>query len=246
MDVKAEKIQPYGDGRDKARQVEDMFDSISGAYDFMNRAMTLGIDKLWRRRAVKLVKTHNPATVADLATGTADLAIALARALPKVQVQGFDLSDGMLSVGRRKVDKAGLTGQIRLTQADCLHLPLPDSAVDAVTVAYGVRNFADLAAGYREMYRVLRPGGMVCVVELSTPKGKLTGPLYQFYSRKVIPAIGRMVSRDDRAYTYLPESIAAVPQGADMCRLLTDAGFSRAQSIPLTFGACSIYVGYKS
>lgn len=245
MDVAAEKIKPYDNNRGKTEQVEEMFDSISGAYDLMNRAMTLGIDKLWRRRAVRLVKACTPAVVADLATGTGDLAIALARQIGNARVNGYDLSEGMLRVGRAKVAKAGLDDRISLTQADCLDLPAPDSSVDAVTVAYGVRNFEHLDRGYREMLRVLRPGGLLCVVELSTPRGRITGPLYRCYTRWLVPALGRLVSRDRRAYSYLPESIAAVPQGRNMCDLMSRAGFTDCQFRPMTFGACTIYTARK-
>ena len=245
MEVKAEKIKPYDNERGKAEQVEQMFDSISGAYDLMNRAMTLGIDKLWRRRAVRLVRDAAPALVADLATGTGDLAIALARQIPHAEVAGYDLSEGMLAVGRAKVAKAGLAHRISLTQADCLSLPAADCSADAVTVAYGVRNFEHLDLGYREMLRILRPGGLLCVVELSTPRGPVTGPLYRLYTRRIVPAIGRLVSHDSRAYSYLPESIAAVPQGQLMCDLMAEAGFTDCHFRPMTFGSCTIYTAYK-
>ncbi|MDE5656811.1 MAG: bifunctional demethylmenaquinone methyltransferase/2-methoxy-6-polyprenyl-1,4-benzoquinol methylase UbiE [Muribaculaceae bacterium] len=246
MEVKAEHINPYeGDTRGKTEQVRDMFDSISGAYDFMNRAMTMGVDRLWRRTAVNTVRRPAPRRVVDLATGTGDLAIALARRIPGAEIIGYDLSEGMLQVGRRKVEKAGLSGRISLHQADCLALPAADNSADAVTVAYGVRNFEHLLEGYREMHRILRPGGMLCVLELSTPHGRLTAPLYRFYTRCIIPLAGRLISRDDRAYSYLPESIAAVPQGADMCALMAEAGFSDCRFRPMTFGSCTMYTAVK-
>lgn len=241
----AECITPYGDSRHKTEQVRDMFDSIAPAYDFMNRAMTMGIDKLWRRKAVKMVMSSAPLRLLDVATGTGDLAIKLARTMPDCSVTGIDLSDGMLAVGRQKVADAGLSDRIGFMQADCLALPFDDDTFDAVTVAYGVRNFERLADGYREMARVLKPGGMLCVIELSTPRGWLTGPLYRLYTRYVIPFVGRLVSKDVRAYSYLPESIAAVAQGDDMLKLMRDAGLSDAKWRPLTFGACSIYTARK-
>lgn len=246
MDVKAEHINPYeGDNRGKAEQVRQMFDSISGAYDFMNRAMTMGVDRLWRRKAVRTVERHNPRTVVDLATGTGDLAIALARSISGAKITGYDLSEGMLQIGCAKVEKAGLSGRISLHQADCLSLPASDNCADAVTVAYGVRNFEHLLEGYREMLRILRPGGLLCVLELSTPRGRLTAPLYRFYTRRIIPLAGRLISRDKRAYTYLPESIAAVPQGAQMCALMSEAGFRDCRFRPMTFGACTMYTAVK-
>lgn len=246
MQVKAEKILPYSaDRRGKSEQVRDMFDSIAPAYDFMNRAMTLGVDRIWRRRAVRAVKACAPSKVLDIATGTGDVAIAVARALPQSSVLGIDLSEGMISIGRRKVQQAGLSGRVELKQGDSLAIELPDNSVDAITVAYGVRNFEHLLDGYAEMMRVLRPGGTLCVLELSTPRGRLTYPLYRLYTRHIIPALGRMVSRDVRAYSYLPESIAAVPQGDDMCSLIRTAGACSAVAHPMTFGACTLYIARK-
>lgn len=218
-----------------------MFDNIAPAYDFMNRAMTFGIDRLWRRRAVGLVRNHVPQRILDVATGTADLAILMARKMPQATVTGVDLSKGMIAVGREKVEKADLASRITLQCADCLALPFPDASFDCVTVAYGVRNFEHLLQGYREMLRVLRPEGMLCVIELSTPTSPVVKPLYRLYTKWIIPTAGRLVSKDVRAYSYLPESIAAVPQGADMCRLISEAGFTDATSLPLTFGTCTIY-----
>lgn len=240
----AERITPYGDRRAKHEQVQDMFDSIAPAYDFMNRAMTMGVDRVWRNRAVRMVKKESPKVVLDVATGTGDLAIKLARAIDDCRIDGVDLSEGMLVVGRDKVKACGLDRRIVFRQADCLSLPYPDGVYDCVTVAYGVRNFERLLDGYREMYRVLKPGGMLCVIELSTPRGCITGPLYHFYTRRLIPLVGRLVSRDVRAYSYLPESIEAVAQGNEMLRLMEQAGFNRTSMRRMTFGACSIYTGY--
>lgn len=222
-----------------------MFDNIAPSYDFMNSAMTLGIHRLWRAKALKMLEKVAHDDILDVATGTGDLAIAMARKLNPLAVTGVDLSAGMVEIGRRKVDEKGLGDIVSLGIGDCLMLPFTDGAFDVVTCAYGVRNFADLAAGYREIYRVLRPGGMALVIELSTPRGAVTAPLYRLYTRRIIPALGRILTRDSRAYSYLPESIAAVPQGHDMTALMLEAGFSRADFVPLTFGACTIYTAYK-
>lgn len=240
-----EKITPYGSEEPKERQVEAMFDSIAPAYDFMNRAMTFGIDRLWRSKAVGMLRRNPPRDILDVATGTGDLAILLARKFPEARITGVDLSSGMLAVGREKVAKVGLEERISFREADCLALPFDDESFDCITVAYGVRNFANLEAGYREMHRVLRPRGTLCVIELSVPANPLVKPFYKFYTRVIIPAVGRMVSHDTRAYTYLPESIAAVAQRGEMCELMTRAGFSDASYRSLTFGVCTIYTGRR-
>lgn len=240
-----EEINPYDDTRSKSAQVREMFDNIAPAYDFMNRAMTFGIDKLWRRRAVKILGQHGASRILDVATGTGDLALLMARCLQPQSIEGVDLSEKMIEVGRHKVSEAGLGHMIRLSVADCLNLPYADGSFDAVTVAYGVRNFENLLRGYSEMHRVLRPGGMLTVIELSTPTSTLVKPLYDLYTRHVIPAVGRLVSKDVRAYSYLPESIAAVPQGEAMLSLMRQAGFSETRFRPLTFGTCTIYTAVR-
>lgn len=246
MEIKAEKITPYGGKETKTRQVEAMFDNIAPAYDFMNRAMTLGIDRCWRRKVVRMAAAADPHEILDVATGTGDLAVALARRSPAARVTGIDLSEGMLAVGREKIAKAGLDDRITLMQADCLALPFPDNSFDVVTVAFGVRNFEHLDRGYAEMARVLRPGGCLIVLELSVPTSPLIRPLYRFYTRCIIPAVGRMVSSDTRAYSYLPESIAAMPQGEKMLSLMSDAGLSTPSLRRLTFGVSTIYTATKS
>jgi len=243
---KAERIKPYkDDDRAKDEQVRDMFDSIAPAYDFMNRAMTFGIDRLWRRSAVKTVAGCAPRDIVDIATGTGDLAIAMARRLPGARIVGVDLSEGMLEIGRRKAAAAVPFADIRFVAGDCLSLPLPEASADAVTVAYGVRNFADIVRGYREMLRVLRPGGMLAVLELSTPTSPLVRPFYRFYTRRIIPAVGRMISHDVSAYSYLPESIAAVAQGSGMLALMEEAGFCRCAFRRFTFGVCTLYTAFR-
>lgn len=240
-----ENINPYDDNRPKTEQVRDMFDSIAPAYDFMNRAMTFGIDKLWRRRAVKMIAKHAPKRILDIATGTGDLAIRLAKSLKPESVVGVDLSEQMLAIGQEKVKKEGLAGIVSLSPADCMHLPFENEIFDCVTVAYGVRNFEHLQQGYEEMHRVLRSGGVLCVIELSTPTSPLVKPFYKAYTKWIIPAVGRLVSKDVRAYSYLPESIAAVPQGENMLALMKNAGFSQCSFTPLTFGTCTIYIAVK-
>lgn len=245
MEVKAEKINPYDDNRAKSEQVKEMFDSIAPAYDFMNRAMTFGIDKWWRAKAVKMIKAQAPQTILDVATGTGDLAIKLARSLSIDKITGIDLSDGMIEIGKYKVSNANLNHKISLITGDCLDLPFDDNTFDCVTVAYGVRNFEHLDQGYRQMYRVLNEGGMLCVIELSTPTSTLIKPLYNFYTNQIIPFVGRLISKDVRAYSYLPESIAAVPQGDEMLQLMRDAGFKHCKFKQLTFGTCTIYTAIK-
>lgn len=222
-----------------------MFDNIAPAYDFMNRAMTFGIDKLWRRSAVKLIASETHDDILDIATGTGDLAILLARKLDPLTVIGVDLSEGMIEIGRKKVLAEGLDDIVTLGIGDCLQLPFPDASFDCITCAYGVRNFQNLLAGYREMHRVLRPGGMVVILELSTPRSAVVRPFYNLYTRHLIPTVGRLVSKDVRAYSYLPESIAAVPQGSEMTAIMTEAGFREAVHRPLTFGTCTIYTARK-
>lgn len=244
--MNCESVNPYtADERNKSLQVREMFDNIAPAYDFMNRAMTFGIDRRWRRKAVDMLRRHPHAKILDVATGTGDLALLLARRTDAEMITGIDLSEGMIEVGRKKVEHAGLTDRISLRSGDCLNLPMADDTFDAVTVAYGVRNFENLLAGYREMLRVLRPGGTLTVIELSTPVNRLIKPLYRLYTRFIIPTIGRIVSKDVRAYSYLPESIAAVPQRRAMTALIEQAGFDNPAYRTLTFGTCCIYTAHK-
>lgn len=243
--MKVEEIKPYSSEGDKARQVEVMFDSIAPAYDFMNRAMTLGIDRWWRHVAVKMVKKHNPKALLDVATGTGDFAIGLHKAIGLEKVVGIDLSQGMLDVAQRKINERGLQDAITLKQADCLDLPFGNDEFDAVTVAFGVRNFEHLQQGYEQMHRVLRKGGMLCVIELSTPRNKVIKWFYDLYTLHIIPWVGALKSHDSSAYRYLPLSIAAVPQGEDMKDIMRRAGFEQCQVKRLTLGTCSIYTAIK-
>ncbi len=249
----AEGVMPYDSRRRKGEQVEEMFDSIAPAYDFMNTAMTFGLHRLWRRTALSALRRRlgkaadSYLEILDIATGTGDVAFHLARLFPEALVVGADISEGMLSVARRKLAEADdeVRCRMKFTQADCLALPFSDSTFEAVTVAYGVRNFQELESGYREMHRVLMPGGVLCVIELSSPRGGLSKALYDVYSRRLIPAVGKMVSGDGRAYSYLPESIAAAPQREAMADVMRRAGFADVSWRSLTFGAVTLYFAVK-
>lgn len=244
---RVEEITPYGGVSSKGGQVEQMFDAIAPAYDLMNTAMTFGLHRWWRNRALRLVTAEHPRAVLDVATGTGDVAFALWRRCRPERIVGMDLSEGMLAVARRKL--AGMDEDtqraISFEQGDSLAMRYGDATFDAVTVAYGVRNFERLEDGLREMQRVLRPGGQLCIIELSQPRQRLTRALYTFYSRRLIPLVGRMVSGDSRAYTYLPESIAAAPQRDDMTALMRRAGFEGCRWRSLTFGAVTIYTARR-
>ena len=242
---KVEQINPYEDERSKKAQVEDMFDGIAPAYDLMNRAMTFGLDRLWLHALVNAVAGAAPADIVDMATGTGDVALALARAIPSAHITGLDISEGMLAEARRKAAAVPQGKRVDFAAADCTATALPDACCDALTVAYGVRNFADIGAGYREMYRLLRPGGMVAVLELSVPASALLRPFYALYTRTLIPIAGRLVAGDRKAYTYLLDSIKAAPQRADMCRLMEEAGFVDARYRSLVPGACILYSARK-
>ena len=243
---RVEQVTPYGSHETaKTEQVRQMFDSIAPAYDFMNRAMTLGIDIWWRRLAVKRLRQLRPSQILDVATGTGDFAIQLHESLHPQHITGIDLSGGMLDEARRKVKGKGLDKAISFEQGDCMALPMADESFDAVTVAFGVRNFEHLQQGYIEMARVLKPGGMLCVLELSAPTNPLIRWFYDLYTLHIIPAIGTIKSGDKSAYRYLPLSIAAVPQGDDMLQLMRNAGLHHTHCKRLTLGVCTIYTATK-
>lgn len=249
-----ENIKPYDNGADnKGEQVEQMFDSIAPAYDFMNTAMTFGLHRHWRDKALKELTGQLDAAgavrpnILDLACGTGDVTLRLAAMLPQATITGVDLSRGMLDVAQKKSDKLPAADRTRISfrQADALALSFATGSFDAVTIAYGVRNFENLRAGYAEMLRVLRPGGTLCVIELCEPHNPIMRLGYKFYSRTLIPLVGRMVSRDRRAYTYLPESIAACPQRRSMTSLMEQTGFTQCRWRTLFPGVCCIYTAVK-
>lgn len=239
-----ENVMPYGGKGAKHTQVRQMFDSIAGHYDLMNTVMTFGLHRLWRDKALRMLP-ENAARILDVATGTGDVAFRLHHLYPDAKITGIDLSEGMLDMARSKAKERKTGKEVEFVCADSLDLPFGTASFDAVTVAYGVRNFERLSEGYAEMLRVLRPGGMICVIELSEPRNSLIKALYKIYSRGVIPVAGRIVSRDPRAYTYLPESISRCPAGDDMCRLMQQAGFRDARWKTLTFGVVTIYTAVK-
>ncbi|MDF9830178.1 bifunctional demethylmenaquinone methyltransferase/2-methoxy-6-polyprenyl-1,4-benzoquinol methylase UbiE [Parabacteroides sp. PF5-6] len=242
----SEKILPYKNAKEgKGDQVERMFDAIADKYDQLNHTLSLGFDKGWRRKAIRTLKPYAPKEILDIATGTGDLAIALYKELQPDQVIGADISEGMMRIGREKVAAAGYADAIRFEWQDSLWLNFPDNRFDAVTAAFGVRNFEDIRQGIGEMYRVLRPGGRLMILELTTPERFPMRQLFALYSHTVIPLIGRLVSKEKNAYDYLPASIRVVPQGRVMTGLLEEIGFRDAQVRTFTFGICSLYTATK-
>ena len=242
---KSESILPYNKEDKKSTQVRKMFDSIAPAYDLLNRTMTWGIDKRWRKTAVNMLRHYAPQQILDIATGTGDLVFLMNQVLNPKKITGADLSEGMLQIARKKATNLKSWENIIFENQDCLHLTYKNEQFDAITVAYGVRNFEDLDKGFSEMYRVLRPGGVLLVIELSTPEKFPFRQLYHLYSGYIIPILGRFLSKDKKAYTYLPKSIKGVPQGNNMLKVFHDAGFKNTKYKKLTFGVCSIYIGEK-
>lgn len=236
-------VKPYEDEASKREQVELMFDRISPKYDLLNRLCSLGTDQGWRRKVVRALAKEPVDRLLDVATGTADLAIMASRAAK--HVTGADISAGMLAHGRAKVEKAGLAERIELVQADAAALPFADGTFDAITVAFGVRNFEDLPKGIAGMARVLRPGGRLFVLEFSTPQRTPFKQLFRFYFHRVMPVIGRLVSKDEAAYSYLPESVDAFPQGKVFEAILSDCGLREVRSRLLTFGVATLYTARK-
>jgi demethylmenaquinone methyltransferase/2-methoxy-6-polyprenyl-1,4-benzoquinol methylase len=245
MDYPQEHIKPYGEEGTKAVQVERMFNHIAPTYDQLNHTLSMGIDRSWRRKAIHTLRPYHPQQILDIATGTGDFAILACRELQPQFLIGADISEGMMEVGREKVQQAGLADKVSFAREDCTALSFADATFDAVTVAFGVRNFEHLDIALGEMCRVLRPNGHLVILELSTPDRFPMKQLFTLYSKVVMPLIGKLISKDNSAYTYLPESIRAFPQGEVMQRSIRNAGFSQVRFRRLTFGICTLYVATK-
>ena len=222
-----------------------MFDNIAPKYDLLNHTLSMSIDRVWRRRVVGEVRRTKPGRILDVATGTGDLAIAMARRIRDVQVLGVDLSEQMLAVARRKIEARGLDGRIVLDRGDAERLAVADASVDVATVAFGVRNFGDLGAGLRELARTIKPGGKVVILEFSRPRNRVFRALYEFYSYKILPRIGGLVSRDKRAYEYLPASVGEFPAPEEFMAMMARAGFRNCRARSQSFGIAQIYIGER-
>ena len=240
-----EKIKPYDSTGDKGKQVEEMFDSIAPTYDQLNHKLSWNIDKGWRLKAINSLAKYKPLSILDVATGTGDFAILAADILYPSRLIASDISEGMMQIGREKVRQLHLDHIITFTKQDCMNLSFASNSFDAVTSAFGIRNFPDLDRGLSEMCRVLKPGGHLCVVELTQPAHFPMRTLFNIYSHTVLPTWGRLVSKDPRAYSYLTATIEAFPQGEEMMEILKRAGFSKTSFKRLTFGICTLYLATK-
>ncbi|HEY9082089.1 MAG: ubiquinone biosynthesis methyltransferase UbiE [Flavobacteriales bacterium BRH_c54] len=238
-------VIPYKEKQEtKKEQVATMFNNISHKYDFLNHFLSLGIDILWRKKAVRMLAPHQPKKILDIATGTADFAIEALKLNPE-EIIGIDISEGMLNVGKEKIKKKGVDNIISLELGDSENLRFETAYFDAYTVAFGVRNFENLEKGLTEMLRVLKPNGTGIILEFSKPRKFPIKQLYNFYFNKILPGIGKMVSKDTAAYTYLPESVYAFPDGEDFVQLLTKIGYKNAKATTLLFGIATIYKASK-
>lgn len=242
---KQETIKPYDKGEEKTKQVEEMFDNIAPSYDTLNHRLSWDIDKGWRRKAIEQLREYEPKVMLDIATGTGDFAILSAQLLKPTSLIGADISEGMMEIGRKKVEQAGLADIISFKKEDCLNLTFEDNTFDAVTAAFGIRNFGSLDRGLSEMCRVLKPGGHLSVVELTRPVSFPMRQLFWFYSHTFLPIYGKLVSKDKSAYKYLTATIEAFPQGEAMMDILQKAGFSNSKFKRLTFGICTLYIATK-
>ncbi|MFR9166659.1 MAG: bifunctional demethylmenaquinone methyltransferase/2-methoxy-6-polyprenyl-1,4-benzoquinol methylase UbiE [Dysgonomonas sp.] len=245
MPYKAEKIVPYDNTRNKGVQVEQMFDSIAENYDKLNHTLSLGIDRGWRKKGILSLKKLNPKTILDIATGTGDLAVQACGLLNPDKILAIDLSEKMMDVGRQKVSDLHLNKIISFEKQDCMNLDIEDNSFDAAMVAFGIRNFENLDKGLKEILRVLKPGGRLMILELSTPRSFPMKQGYWLYSKIFIPTVGRLISKDKSAYVYLPKSIEAFSQGKEMVDILTKNGYKNAACKTFTFGICSMYIGDK-
>jgi len=238
-------VKPYNEQESKKRQVGEMFDNIAPYYDFLNGLLSLGIDNIWRRKAIATIDNRRANPVLDVATGTADLTLEIHKQLPTTSIIGMDLSSEMLAVGKKKIKKQGLDQQITLEQGDSENLQYSNNTFEAVTVAFGVRNFENLEKGLLEIQRVLKPNGQLVVLEFSRPTLFPFKQIFNAYFKYLLPLIGRVTSKDPKAYQYLYESVQAFPDGDDFLAVLTKTGFKSNQCKKLSLGICSIYSGFK-
>ena len=239
-------VTPYSNSvKGKKEQVAEMFDNIAPKYDFLNHFLSFGIDKIWRRKAIRLLIRHAPANILDVATGTGDFAIESLKTGAQ-EIVGVDISEEMLNYGRIKINAMGVSKRITLQGGDAEELGFADNYFEAVTVAFGVRNFENLSEGLRELYRVLKPGGIVCILEFSKPSVFPVKQFYSFYSFYILPFLGRLFSKDNSAYSYLPESVEQFPDGEQFLNILKSSGFTQTCQYRQTFGVSTIYTGIKS
>ena len=240
-----EAVHPYNTSEGKKEQVEQMFNNIAHSYDLLNHLLSLGIDRSWRRKTIEALRNEGHGEVLDVATGTGDFAILACERLDIKKLVAVDISEGMMDVGRQKVEAAGLGDKIEFKREDCEHLSFADSTFDAVISAYGIRNLSDLDAGLREILRVLKPGGVAALLELCVPRRFPMKQLFWLYSHAVMPLVGRLVSHDGRAYCYLPATMERFPQGERMKEILMENGFSTAGFKRFTFGLSTMYIARK-
>jgi demethylmenaquinone methyltransferase / 2-methoxy-6-polyprenyl-1,4-benzoquinol methylase len=239
-------VRPYQDSdATKKEQVASMFNNISGTYDFLNHFLSMGIDRIWRKIAIKELLKHKPSIILDVATGTGDFAFEAINILKPKKVIGVDISSGMLAIADQKIIKRKMQDVFEVQLGDSEKLLFENDSFDAVTVAFGVRNFEDLEKGLNDMLRVLKPGGKAVILEFSKPRVFPVKQAYNFYFKYITPAVGRIFSKDNSAYTYLPESVASFPDGVSFDSLMQKVGFKNTKYRPLTFGICSIYTGIK-
>jgi demethylmenaquinone methyltransferase / 2-methoxy-6-polyprenyl-1,4-benzoquinol methylase len=239
-------VKPYRPEESKKAQVADMFDNIAHSYDFLNHFFSLGIDILWRKKAIRALRKTNPAHIVDIASGTGDFAIeAIRMKAVSGTVTGVDISEGMLEVGRKKMRKRGIEDRVKMVVGDSENLQFPDNNFDGLTVGFGVRNFENLEKGLSEMLRVIKPGALACILEFSKPSKFPMKQLFGFYFRFIMPLVGKIVSKDSRAYTYLPESVQAFPEGPEFVKIMEKCGYTEVVAKPLTGGIATIYFGKK-
>jgi demethylmenaquinone methyltransferase / 2-methoxy-6-polyprenyl-1,4-benzoquinol methylase len=242
--VEHDNVTPYHDDRSKQAQVAEMFDNISNRYDLLNSLLSFGIHKGWRKKCVKILSQKKPKQILDVATGTGDFAIACATIHPE-KITGIDISEGMLAIGREKIAKLGLSSQIKLESGNAETYTHPDAGFDAIVVGFGVRNFQDLEKGLRNLCRLLKPGGMLLVLEFSYPTNSLVKAFYNFYLGAVTPVTGRLLSKDPRAYTYLAESVKAFPHNEEFVKVMKQCGYSSCNYRLLSLGIAAIYTGER-